>query len=76
MEQLVKKIQEIFKAWKAKHWDDKFFFKDSEFYSWMGVDRPPLRRLWEQHASKCKRLAAWAAITIAGALLLAVLGLS
>lgn len=72
----MKKMMEMFRAWKAKHWDNQFFFRNSEFYSWLGVNQPPLRRLWEQHGAKSKRVIAWAAMTIAGALLLALLGLT
>lgn len=71
----MKKLKEAFSAWKIRHWDDKYKAIDGP-NPWLDIDRPPLRRLWENHKAKIKTLLTWLVPLVAGAAILKALGFS
>ncbi|MEE1922660.1 hypothetical protein V0R50_10430 [Pseudomonas sp. 148P] len=72
----MKRLKDAFARWKAKHWDEELRIHDSEHFSMIGFDRPPLRRAWDQHKAVIKQVGAWLLALIAGALILKLLGLA
>lgn len=72
----MKKLQEAWERWKSQHWDDKHRVEEGASYVWLQVDRPPLRRFWEDHKTRIKKAAIWLLALIGGALILKLLGLA
>ncbi len=71
----MKWAKDAFRRWKQKHWDLSLYTHESEHFSMMGFDRPPLRRLWENHRALIITGAKWLLALVAGALILRLIGL-
>jgi hypothetical protein len=71
----MKLAKDAFRRWKKKNWDLSLYTRDSEHFSMMGFDRPPLRRLWENHKASIITASKWLLALVSGTLILRLIGL-
>jgi len=65
----------VFARLKQKHWDEELYLGTPE-EPWIGIDRPPLRRMWIKHKGLLITAAYWLGGLIGGALILKLIGLA
>lgn len=71
----MKKIKELWKRWKVKHWDQSVYTYDGGDFGMLGFNSPPLRAFWDKHGAKIKKAIIWLFLLVAGGVITKVLGL-
>ena len=51
----MKKIKELWKRWKVKHWDQSVYTHDGGDFGMLGFNSPPLRAFWDKHGANIKK---------------------